>query len=833
MPDEKPNKYEALPIPTYEEAIHGSSSRTSTPLLDNEAAHPAEREGLLSSDPGRIPVPTRRAGYRPPPTEENVSAHGEGDDEHDTFLGQDGRERRRDSGSSEDEEVRREIEEMEIQEPSSSHQTTWGKRISSLSQSLSSLNLPFRWKWKPRLPEGMSIRLRWPVLDANFCIVLGRCFAILLVMALVYLLFMSDVFTNAARGMVGQMFDPESVRVHVQNVADAHKIGEYLRVMTENDHLAGTEGDYVLAEWVRKFFKDQMLEDVTMDEYGVYLNYPKEGGRKVEILNEDGSVKWAAKIDEDPIYTAPPKQQTPVFHGHSKSGDVTGPLIYANYGSREDFKRLYDSGIDTTGAIALVKYYGSQGDRALKVKAAELAGFAGCIIYSDPADDGFLKGEVAPSGRYMPEDGVQRGAVSLMSWVVGDVLTPGFPSKKGNRRLSKENNPGLVNIPSLPLSWGDAQNLLKAIQGIGEPCPEEWRGGIPNVEYWSGNLSSPKVRLLNDQDEAEEQPIWNVMGSIHGVEQKEKAVIVGNHRDAWVYGASDPGSGTAVMMEVVRIFGDLLQNGWRPLRTIVFASWDGEEYNLIGSTEYVENNMELLRKDAYAYLNVDVAVGGQSFRAAGSPVFRKSLLRVLDRVSDPFQNKTLRELWDERGGQLDGLGAGSDYVAFQDMAGTSSLDIGFDGPPFPYHSAHDNFEWMAQVGDPGFEYHKVLAQIWALLILEFSDRLVLPFDISAYSQSLTKWAMDLENWAGSKGANQAGNTSWSTESLREAVLQFADDSRAFEKWEMEWDSVVLGGGGFESAIVAAHRKSHNNRMANFETHLLDLEEGGGVSSPIT
>jgi Peptidase family M28/PA domain/Transferrin receptor-like dimerisation domain len=836
MPDEKPNKYEALPIPTYEEAIHGSSSRTSTPRNNGtdraEAAHPAEREGLLGGglDPGRIPVPTRRAGYRPPLTEENVSTKGDGDGEHDTFLGQDGRDRRRDSGDSEEEEVRREIEEMEISEPSSSHAMSWGKRISSLSQSLSSLNLPFRWKWKPRLPEGMSIRWRWPKVDANFCIVLGRCFAILLVVALVYLVFMSDVFSGAARGMVGQMFDPESVKRHVQNVADAHKIGEYLRVMTENDHLAGTEGDYVLASWVKKFFIEQGLEHVNMDEYGVYLNYPKEGGRKVEILAADGTVSWSAKIDEDPIYTNPPKQQTPVFHGHSKSGDVTGPLIYVNYGSREDFKSLYDSGMDTRGAIALVRYYGSQGDRALKVKAAELAGFAGCIIYSDPADDGFVKGEVAPNGRYMPQDGVQRGAVSLMSRVVGDVLTPGFASKKGAERISKDNNPGLVNIPSLPLSWGDAQNLLQAIQGFGEPCPEEWVGGIPNLQYWSGNLSSPKVRLLNDQDEVDEQPIWNVMGRITGVEQREKAVIVGNHRDAWVYGAADPGSGTAVMMEVVRIFGDLLQNGWRPLRTIVFASWDGEEYNLIGSTEYVENNIDALRRDGYAYLNVDVAVGGNSFRAAGSPVFRKALLRALDRTTDPFQNKTMRELWDERGGQLDGLGAGSDYVAFQDIAGTSSLDFGFDGPPYPYHSAQDNFEWMLSVGDPGFEYHKVLAQIWALLILEFADKLVLPFDMTAYSQSLTKWAIDLDTWAGSKGANVAGNTPWTTDPLREAVLQFAQDSKAFEQWEMAWENQVLGGAAYENAMTAAHRKSHNTRMANFETHLLDLEEGGGVSS---
>lgn len=534
-------------------------------------------------------------------------------------------------------------------------------------------------------------------------------------------------------------------------------------------------------------------------------------------------------MDEGPIYTDPPRQQTPVFHGHSRSGDVTGPLIYANYGSREDFKRLYDSGIETKGAIALVRYYGSQGDRALKVKAAELAGFAGCIIYSDPADDGFTKGDVAPNGRYMPEGGVQRGAVSLMSWVVGDVLTPGWASTKGAKRISKDNNPGLVNIPSVPLSWSDAKPLLQAIKGVGERAPDEWRGAVPDVEYWSGNLSSPKVHLVNDQDEVDQQPIWNVMGKITGVEQAEKSVIIGNHRDAWVYGAADPGSGTAVMLEVVRIFGDLVQRGWRPLRTIEFASWDGEEYNLIGSTEYVENHMEKLRQDAYAYLNVDVAVGGQEFRAAGSPVFRKSLLRVLDRTTDPIRNVTLRELWDQRGGQLDGLGAGSDYVAFQDMAGTSSIDFGFDGPPYPYHSAFDNFEWMSTVGDPGFQYHKVMAQIWALLILEYADRLVLPFDISAYSASATQWAIALDNWAQNKGANQDGNPKWSTEPLREAVLQFANDARLFEKWEMEWDSIVVGGGGFESTILAAHRKSHNNRMANFETHLLDLEEGGGVS----
>lgn len=807
MPDEK-NLYEALPIPSYDEATQSSPSSS---RRDSDSH---EREGLLGPDPSaRIPVPTRRAGYVPPTVEDAVD-----EDEQETFLGQD----HEHDGHEEEGEVRREMEELEIEEPR--ELSAWGKRISSLSQTLRLGSLPFKWKWKPRIPFPT---MGWPNITADFCIVLGRCFAILLVMAVVYLLFMSDIFTSSIQRMAGQGFDPEDVRMFVQGQVDPHRIRDNLRKVTNADHIAGTEGDFFLASYVEKFMKEMFLDDVRMEQFGVYLNYPREGGRKVEILNDDGSVKWGAKVEEDQMYTD--RQQTLVFHGHSRSGDVTGPLIYANYGSREDFKHLYDRGIDTKGAIALVKYYGSLSDRSLKVKAAELAGFAGCLMYSDPADDGFGKGDVAPNGRYMPEGGVQRGSVAMTSYVVGDPLTPGWASIDGAKRVSKDNNPGLNNIPSLPLSWGDAKHLMETIKGFGEAAPDEWKGGIPNMEYWSGNLSSPRVRLLNDQDEVEQQQIWNVLGKINGVEQKEKSVIIGNHRDAWAFGASDPGSGTAVFLEVIKVFGDLVAHGWRPLRTIEFASWDAEEYNLVGSTEHVENDMERLRQDGYAYLNVDVAVGGTKFVAAGSPVFKKSLLRVLDRVSDPNQNKTIRQLWDERNGQIDGLGAGSDYVAFQDMAGTSSLDIGFDGPPFPYHSVYDNFEWMSSVGDPGFEYHKLLAQIWVLLILEFSDRLVLPFDISDYSASLTQWSIELAHWTENKGANQPGNMPFSLEPLKEAVLEFAKDSGEFEKWERVWDATVLGGGGFESAVMAAHRKSHNNRMANFETHLLDLEEGGGVS----
>jgi hypothetical protein len=436
MPDEKPFKYENLPIPSYEEA---TSSRAPTPAStrQTEPGNDEERQGLMGYDPnGRQPIPTRRAGYRPPQLT-GPDAIRDSLEDVDFLPGEEGR-----ASTSSEDEVRREMEEMEVQEPPG-ELSTWTKRISSISQSLSFIHLPFDLKmpnWKFKMPK----------FDANLFILMGRIFAVLLVTAVVYLLFVSGIFKSTSQRMQGQIYPQEAVRIFVQESVIAENIREYLEHITSYDHMAGTEGDYVLSQWVAGLFSAAGLEDVRTDEFGVYLNYPKADGRAVELVAPDGTVQWAAKIEEEQAYANPPRQQTMVFHGHSKTGDVKGPLIYANYGSREDFKRLYDSGIETTGAIALVKYYGSQGDRALKVKAAELAGFVGCIIYSDPSEDGFLKGEVWPNGRYLPSDGVQRGAVSLMSWVVGDVLTPGWASKPGAERVSKENNPGMSDFTTWP-----------------------------------------------------------------------------------------------------------------------------------------------------------------------------------------------------------------------------------------------------------------------------------------------------------------------------------------------------------------------------------------------
>jgi hypothetical protein len=427
----------------------------------------------------------------------------------------------------------------------------------------------------------------------------------------------------------------------------------------------------------------------------------------------------------------------------------------------------------------------------------------------------------------MPNDGVQRGAVSLMSWVVGDVLTPGWASTPANENhLKPEDSPGLNKIPSIPVSWNDAQHLLEAIKGKGKQMTDVWKG-VPDTEYWTGSSDSPKVNLQNLQDEEVKQPIYNVLGKISGWEQPQKRIIVGNHRDAWCTGAADPGSGTAIMLEVIRIFGELRGLGWRPLRSIEFASWDGEEYNLIGSTEHVENREAELRAEGVAYLNVDVGVTGGDFHAAASPMFEQMLLHVLDRVGDPASGTSIGEIWKSGQKGLEGLGAGSDYVAFQDIVGVSSIDMFFKGQKFPYHSCYDNFEWMSEYGDPEWTYHRAMGEIWALMILELADRPMLPFDLNGYSNAVAKYIDDLQSYTQSVPSASDQNTLDLTP-LRVSAGYFAEEAKTFHNFDASWRDFVFGSGGFESAAMAAARHDHNDRMMHFETDLLDLSEGGGL-----
>ncbi|KAF5494867.1 putative glutamate carboxypeptidase [Colletotrichum siamense] len=845
MPSDRDHRYESVPpIPSYDEALavggpaNPSDWNPPRSPIDDRSQTETESQSLLHRN-GAATSSRRPGGYRQPTVET--------DDEDSSWSDDDG---------DETAYVRREMQELEIGEPDDrSRSSIWGKRI-PFALSLSR----WKWSWRWRLPRIQRPTIRLPSgsndnsndgNDANTTttsarrrlrealpnwdkdkaraaiIIFIRVFAILFVMGILYALFMSDLFTSMARRMNGGLrFNPEDVRQFVQGNVEARRLRASVAHYTKYAHMAGTEGDYALAMDVESMFTRAGLDYVNIDEYYVYMNYPKAGGRAVEILGDDGKAKWTAKLEEEEVGGEAAGHQTLVFHGLSKSGDVKGPLIYANYGARSDFKKLADSGIDTKGAIALVRYYGPQANLALKVKAAEEAGFAGCIVYSDPADDGFRMGDVAPNGRFMPADGVQRGSVALSNWVIGDPLTPGWESKKNLPRMKPDETPGLQKIPSLPLAWRDAQILLQHIKGFGEQVPKEWAGGVPDVaEWWTGNLSSPIVRLKNDNDVVQEKAIWNIYGKIEGIEQDAKSIIIGNHRDAWAFGATEPHSGTAVLIEMARIFGSLVSKGWRPLRSIEFMSWDAEEYNMIGSTEFVEHNDESLRKNAFAYVNLDAAVAGTEFHAAGSPVFKQSVLRVIDRVFDENLNNTLRGLWDQRQADLEELDMSGDYVPFQTIAGTSSLDLGFRGARYPKQSSYDNYEWVQRIGDPEFTYHAMMGQIVGLLILELADKPVLPFDMVGYSDRIERYVNDLSNFCDRSNIDKA---KFSIDPLKKVVDIVKIGLKSFAMWEMSWESNVMGGGGWESSKMGDLRIEFNTHMADFETALLDLDQGGGI-----
>ncbi len=578
-----------------------------------------------------------------------------------------------------------------------------------------------------------------------------------------------------------------------------------------------------------------------MRRYYVYMNFARKDGRKVAIVDPPEKA-WEAKLEEPFVYN-PPKAQTPSYHGLSASGNATGPLFYVNYCDKTDFKRLWDSSIDVQGGVVLCRYLGTQPDLAMKIKAAQTAGAVGVLVYSDPADDGFTKGKSWPDGKWRPEDSVRRGSVAQTNMIMGDVLTPGLPSTKKQARMSKNMNPALPKIPSLPLSWKDAQALLKSLQGSGQELPDEWVGGVPDIgdKWFSGHPdTSPKVYLQNEQDEEEQQRITNVFGSLKGVEDSARKIVVGNHRDSWCFGAADPGSGTAIMLEVVRILGDLRSQGWRPLRTIEFASWDAGEYNRIGSTEHVEANADALREGAIAYLNVDVGVTGDKLWATGSPIFRHAWIRVLDRLADPHENKTLKELWENRDGRINPPNARSDDMPYLSIAGTSTMNFGFgngdadkDDPNPMSGSCYETVDWMKNFVDPEFKYHGLLAQLWVLLILELAQEPIMPMKIDDYALALQEEGQKLLDWTETAAS---GYDIELFQPLVDSLSMLKKRAEDFHKWETFWYNQVYATGGFETQTVTLQRISHNAKIAKFESDLLDLplsrddHDDHGVSS---
>jgi N-acetylated-alpha-linked acidic dipeptidase len=550
-------------------------------------------------------------------------------------------------------------------------------------------------------------------------------------------------------------------------IPDAALAGQHLKTLTAAPHWASSPEDYATAVYVADKFKAAGLETKIVP-YKVLLNKPIK--IVIEAFDASGKKLMSGPTPEhvdpkvdggDPFQDDP--RVLPAFNGSSPSGDVTAQVIYANYGSPADFKKLADLGVSAKGKIALVRYGGNY--RGIKVYDAQRAGCVGVLIYSDPADDGYFRGEMYPKGPYRPESAVQRGAVQFLPIYPGDATTPGVASTMDlpdSKRIPADKiQANWPSIPVNPLSYLDATPILKALAG--PVTPHEWQGALP-FTYHTGETGSAKggsvtVHMHLEQD-TKLRTIWDVVGTIEGTDpaEKEDWVVAGNHRDAWVYGAVDPSSGTAAMLETVHGLGALLKQGWKPKRRIVVASWDAEEEGLIGSTEWVEEHMSNLDK-AVAYFNTDVAVAGPNFDASAVPSLKQFVVELTREVPSPaggtvydqwLKNQAAHNTETDREENPDSrkrrnsssevhvgdLGSGSDFTPFLQHAGVPSTDIGSGGPYGVYHSVFDNYNWFIKNADPTFVYEQQQARVFGLEIIHMADADVLPYDFAAYGKAV-------------------------------------------------------------------------------------------------
>jgi N-acetylated-alpha-linked acidic dipeptidase len=516
----------------------------------------------------------------------------------------------------------------------------------------------------------------------------------------------------------------------------AESIGRTSRRLSSRPQLINTPGDRRAEQISVQKLRSYGL-DVSTPTFGVYASRPNEINVTMtapttrRLSNKERAFPWHERFDE----------VVPGYNAYSPSGDVSGEVVYANYGLPEDYAELERLGVSVEGKIVLVRYGNSF--RGVKAQQAELHGAKGLLIYSDPEDDGFTRGAVYPEGPWRPADSFQRGSIQYIFNYPGDPLTPGEPSVPGTRRLAPEDAGNLPRIPTTPITYGDAQPLLEALQG--PEAPEAFRGGLP-ITYRLGP-GGTKVRL--DLDIAYEQmPVTNVIAQVRGLTKPEEKVVIGAHYDGWTYGTSDNTSGWTAVMEIGRSLGRLLERGWRPDRTIVLAGWDGEEYGLLGSTEWVEQQQRELRRDAIAYANLDGA-GGPEFAAAGVPQLDAALVEATKAVQDPRTGRSVYDTWSEGGAEtptFDRLGSGSDYTAFLDHVGVPSFEAGFTNPASSgtYHSAYDDTYNMERHLDPGYLGHAGSARLNGVALLRLANADILPFRYSDYASAVTSYVQELQ-----------------------------------------------------------------------------------------
>jgi N-acetylated-alpha-linked acidic dipeptidase len=543
-----------------------------------------------------------------------------------------------------------------------------------------------------------------------------------------------------------------------QAIPSPDKAREWHRTFTVEPHPAASERNNQLADFVAEEWRKQGWEDVALRRYDVLHSRPRSVS-----LEMTEPVRFNASLRED-SYEVDPDTKNPAvsgsYFGYSASGEVTAEVVYAHSGNPEDYELLRKNGVSVKGKIVLVRYSNPYSYRGFKALTAEREGAAALLIYSDPAEDGSTRGKVFPDGPWGPESHIQRGAITYDYIVPGDPTTPGWASVPGAKHIQPGEAQSLPKIPALPLSWRDAKPLLENMNG--PEAPKDWQGALPITYRLIGAV---KAHVKVDMDTSM-QPYTVVEARIRGSELPDEWVLLGNHRDAWVFGGVDPSSGTASMMELTRALGELKQRGIRPRRTFVVCSWDGEEYALTGSTEWGEQFADDLKKKLVAYLNVDESVAGAATTAgveglSFSPSAVASLAPMLVEATKDVRapsGKSLYEAWratsmrDSKASAapLDSalvetrIGSGSDHTVFLNHLGRPVINLGFGGDYGVYHSMYDDHYWMEHIGDPAFEYHVTLTRIWGLVALRLANADILPFDFGFNGAALEQFLRELE-----------------------------------------------------------------------------------------
>jgi N-acetylated-alpha-linked acidic dipeptidase len=673
----------------------------------------------------------------------------------------------------------------------------------------------------------------------------------------------------------------EAVAVAVPTPENARK---WLKTLTEEPHVAGTPADHKTAVFVRDLLREWGWK-AEFVPYEVLLNYP----RGMPTLQLSRPTVKVLNLEEAPIAIdkdSASGDAFPAFHGYGISGNASGQVVYANYARPEDFAALDKLGISVRDKIVLARYGGNF--RGLKVLNAQKHGARGILIYSDPGDDGYARGDIYPAGPFRPGSAVQRGSVQFLSLGPGDPSTPKGPSTKDAERLpidfmsgfplDLKNVAGMPNyhpgtdwevktglkrddyfaaIPSLPISYDAAREIFRVLAG--PPVPSGWQGGLP-IAYHVG--PGPAEVGFSISMDYQVRTIWNVIATIPGSVEPQSWVLVGNHRDAWVYGAVDPGSGTAATLEMCRAIGAAVKSGWKPRRTLTYASWDAEEYGLVGSTEWAEQHEKLVDQKVALLLNVDSAVSGPDLNMGGVPSLRDLALDAAGAVSDVRTGRPLRDLWlDARRGewagssplnlidplwdgpdgaaegtsvksrargfipQLHPLGSGSDYTVFLDHLGVPALDMGFSGRYGVYHSIYDDFTWMEKFGDPAFVTHATAARLYTILVMRAAGADVVPLRFVPYGEALRDHVDELRlirvrqvRGKPAEGGPASGHPQEQAEGF-DGLPLLVRSVRAFQARAAEVDAALDRLGG-KDGIAAAKLGPVNEALARVERAFL-------------